>query len=248
MEGLDHDGIDTLLCTEGNLDVSTCDAAGNAEVAEQRECHCAEEEPPACVLSQFEGLDDAASDALLCGTAADATLDTSTCSAEELAEIQEHQGEHCGEIEGALSATIVLALTESDVGSAGTPERTAFETSFKTDLAASIDGVSADQVIITGITVGSVSVDFIIVPGSDGAPITADAVSAAIESGVQIAGATPVLVTDDTTDDTADATPPAVASPPPPPVPVRSVPASNGKLDAVATLALIAAAGVMTLV
>jgi hypothetical protein len=136
----------------------------------------------------------------------------------------------------------VLALTESDVGSAGTPERTVFETSFKTDLAGSIDGVSADQVLITGITVGSVSVDFIIVPGSDGAPITADAVSAAIESGVQIAGATPVLVIDDTTDDTTD------ASPPPPPAPVRSVPASNGKLDAVATLALFAAAVVMTLV
>ena len=57
----------------------------------------ADEEPPACVLSQFEGLDDAASDALLCGTATDATLQTSTCSTEELAEIEEHRGEHCGD-------------------------------------------------------------------------------------------------------------------------------------------------------
>ena len=113
---------------------------------------------------------------------------------------------------------ITLDLAIADVGSAGTPERVAFESSFKTDLAATIEGVLPSQVIITGVTEGSVVVDFVIIPGADGTAVSADVVTAAVAAAPTIAGAAAVAptTTEETTTPTttASTTPTAVAPPP----------------------------------
>jgi hypothetical protein len=79
---------------------------------------------------------------------------------------------------GAVEVTVTLDLDIADVGDAGTPERVAFESSFKTSLAATIDGVLPSQIIVTGVTGGSVVVDFVIIPGADGTAVSADVVTA----------------------------------------------------------------------
>jgi hypothetical protein len=81
-------------------------------------------------------------------------------------------------IVGAVEVTVTLDLDIADVGDAGTPERVAFESSFKTSLAATIDGVLPSQIIVTGVTGGSVVVDFVIIPGADGTAVSADVVTA----------------------------------------------------------------------
>jgi hypothetical protein len=70
------------------------------EVAEQLECHCGgahahcDEAPPACLteLAAIPDGDDDAFDAALCAE----TLDTSTCSADDLLEVAEQLACHCG--------------------------------------------------------------------------------------------------------------------------------------------------------
>jgi hypothetical protein len=54
-----------------------------------------------------------------------------------------------------------------------------------------LHGVSADDVVITSVTSGSVVVDFYIAPAADGtALVSADAMTAALAADVSIAGAT----------------------------------------------------------
>lgn len=83
-----------------------------------------------------------------------------------------------------------------------------FKSTFQTDIAATLTGVDADNVIITSVTAGSVIVDFYIAPAADGtALVVADDVTTALAAGVTIAGDT--LTSDSIT------TAPAVTAPVP---------------------------------
>ena len=91
------------------------------------------------------------------------------------------------EPENAIVAQLTLAMDmPSSPG-----ELRAFKSSFATDVAATLDGVSATDVILTGVAPGSVVVDFYIKPAADGtALIGAAAVAMALGPGVMIAGTT----------------------------------------------------------
>ena len=143
-------------------------------------------------------------------------------------QLRQHALLQAAALPGAVEASLTLELTIEDVGGAGTPARTAFESSFKADLASSLDGVVSSQVVITSVTVGSVVVDFVIIPGADGVAIPATIVETALSTDLTIAGATPTL--------TAPPPPPAVAPGP-----------SSGASALSASLAFLAATAVPVL-
>ena len=116
-----------------------------------------------------------------------------------------------------------------------------FKASFKTDIAATLDGVDADKVIITGVVSGSVVVDFYIAPAADGtALVAADAVTTALAAGVSVAGATLTAESVSTTPTVTPApAPPPAATPAPAPAPATSG-ATSATLTAGVALAVFA--------
>ena len=75
---------------------------------------------------------------------------------------------------GAVAAEITL-----DIDMPAGAELITFKDTFKADMAAALDGVTAEDVIITGVQSGSVVVNFYIAPAADGtARVTAEAVTA----------------------------------------------------------------------
>eukprot|EP01045_Picozoa_sp_COSAG04_P009344 COSAG04_NODE_538_length_12896_cov_41.168243_9_plen_1402_part_00 len=89
----------------------------------------------------------------------------------------------------ALTAALEL---DTDIGTIaeGTPERLAFETSFRTDMAAALGGIDVTRIEILSIQGGSVIINFAVFPASDGTPIDESVVSTKFAaSGVPIAGA-----------------------------------------------------------
>jgi hypothetical protein len=111
-----------------------------------------------------------------------------------------------------------------------------FKASFKTDIAATLDGVDADKVIITGVVSGSVVVDFYIAPAADGAAlVAADAVTTALAAGVSVAGATLTAESVSTTPTVTPAPAPPPAAPAPPPAAPAPAPATSGATSATLT-------------
>ena len=94
------------------------------------------------------------------------------------------------DIDPAPENSVVAQLT-LDIEMPAEAELDAFKGSFSADVAATLDGVSADDVVITSVTSGSVVVDFYIAPAADGtALVSADAMTTALAADVSIAGAT----------------------------------------------------------
>ena len=93
-------------------------------------------------------------------------------------------------VDPAPENSVVAQLT-LDIEMPAEAELDAFKGSFSADVAATLDGVSADDVLITSVTSGSVVVDFYIAPAADGTVlVSADAMTTALAADVSIAGAT----------------------------------------------------------
>jgi hypothetical protein len=139
---------------------------------------CEDEAPP----------DGIGSACMLCLAKASGDLDAVTqahldsCEADETAATDD--------IDPAPENSVVAQLT-LDIEMPAAAELDAFKGSFSADVAATLDGVSADDVVITSVTSGSVVVDFYIAPAADGtALVSADAMTTALAADVSIAGAT----------------------------------------------------------
>ena len=91
----------------------------------------------------------------------------------------------------AAPVNSVAAQLTLDIEMPQEVELVAFKDSFSTDVAATLHGVSADDVVITNIAPGSVIVDFYIAPATDGtAMISALSLTNSLAAGVSIAGST----------------------------------------------------------
>lgn len=85
------------------------------------------------------------------------------------------------------SVAVQLTL---DIPMPADEELDAFKSTFKTDIATTLDGVTSDDVVITNVAPGSVIVDFYIAPAADGtALVSIEAVSEALVADITIAGA-----------------------------------------------------------
>ena len=89
---------------------------------------------------------------------------------------------------GAVRGKLLLPVAIEEIAE-GTPEREAFETSFRSDVAGHL-GVDASRIVINSIQAGSVVVDFHVLPDEYGTPISASVVSSALIVGVTVAGHT----------------------------------------------------------
>ena len=97
----------------------------------------------------------------------------------------------------SLAAALELDVDIASI-EAGTDERDDFESSFRTDMAAALGGISADRIQIISIEGGSVIVKFVVLPAANGRPIDVGLlVSTFSSSGVSIAGATTTSAVDE---------------------------------------------------
>ena len=86
-----------------------------------------------------------------------------------------------------VSATLALDMDISSIPG-GSPERASFESSFRADVAAQLGGISADRIVILGIQ-GSVTVDFVVLPATDGTALDESVVTSTFATtGVSVAG------------------------------------------------------------
>ena len=86
-----------------------------------------------------------------------------------------------------VSATLALDMDINTIP-VGSSERASFESSFRADVAARLGGISADRIVILGIQ-GSVTVDFVVLPATDGTALDESVVTSTFATtGVSVAG------------------------------------------------------------
>ena len=87
----------------------------------------------------------------------------------------------------AVKAKLTLNIDMSSITS--TSLRAAFETNFKTDVAAHLE-VTADRVVVNSVVSGSVIVDFHVLADASGIPIPTSVLNSKLISGASVAGST----------------------------------------------------------
>jgi hypothetical protein len=89
---------------------------------------------------------------------------------------------------GSIAAQLTLSIDFASLVE-GTPERAAFETQFREDVAAALGGIDTGRVRIKSIRAGSTVVDFLVLPSYDGTAMAATVMTEAFSSdGILIAG------------------------------------------------------------
>ena len=115
---------------------------------------------------------------------------------------------------GAVAARVILACDPANFA-VGTPERVAFEVQFQADVAAALGGIASSRVRIQNIYAGSMVVDFLVLPASDGTVLPLSVLTEAFSTaGIEIAGElTAAPVTDAFVVTAADVVEPEVSEP-----------------------------------